>query len=291
MRGFSAVLLLILVVVVALGAYLMFQRQDLLPQNLVFSPIPQNELTTWKTYTNTKYKYSFDNPGNFVIKLAGGGLSGDEAKVETTSFLMLYSKQTSEQDLTIWVTAGTAGPNTLDEYLDNLEKGKPNTERVIIYSREKTTLGGVEARKYVAQDSLAGGKNMSVVAIHRGIFYRFSLDNSDTKPQNISVFNKILSTFKFTDTPLSAKPQADLPKPVALALEDLAKKINASASQIKIVEMKEVEWGDMSLGCPQPGARYAQVITPGYKVTFEYNQKQYEYHTDKSRRFVTCGKN
>ena len=44
-----------------------------------------------------------------------------------------------------------------------------------------------------------------------------------------------------------------------------------------------MEWSDASLGRPQPGMMYAQVITPGYLVVLEADGQQYTYHTDTAR--------
>jgi hypothetical protein len=49
-----------------------------------------------------------------------------------------------------------------------------------------------------------------------------------------------------------------------------------------------VDWSDTSLGCPEPGMMYAQVITPGFLVMIEAEGQQYEYHTDESRFVVLC---
>ena len=47
-----------------------------------------------------------------------------------------------------------------------------------------------------------------------------------------------------------------------------------------ILVFDPVEWGDTSLGCPMPGLVYAQVITPGFRLVFDYQGQQNEYHTD-----------
>ena len=50
-----------------------------------------------------------------------------------------------------------------------------------------------------------------------------------------------------------------------------------------------VEWSDTSLGCPMPGLVYAQVITPGFRLVFDYQGQQNEYHTDQDgSNVVTC---
>ena len=52
--------------------------------------------------------------------------------------------------------------------------------------------------------------------------------------------------------------------------------------------MEAVEWSDASLGCPQEGFMYAQVITPGYLIILEAQGEQYEYHTDQTTNVVLC---
>jgi hypothetical protein len=47
-----------------------------------------------------------------------------------------------------------------------------------------------------------------------------------------------------------------------------------------------MEWRDASLGCPVKGMMYAQVITPGFKITLEFEEQTYSYHTDTSTRVV-----
>ena len=72
------------------------------------------------------------------------------------------------------------------------------------------------------------------------------------------------------------------------ATDDLAARLGVKATQIDVVEVKEVEWPDASLGCPEPGMMYAQVITPGYRIVLEAEGKTYEYHTDADRTVALC---
>jgi hypothetical protein len=70
--------------------------------------------------------------------------------------------------------------------------------------------------------------------------------------------------------------------------EDLASRITTPADEIALVGFSEVEWSDSSLGCPQPGMDYLQVITPGYLILLEVNAQTYEYHSNKDTYFVYC---
>ena len=49
-----------------------------------------------------------------------------------------------------------------------------------------------------------------------------------------------------------------------------------------------VDWGDASLGCPLPGMVYAQVITHGFRLVFDYQGQQIEYHTDRDGSSVVA---
>ena len=75
---------------------------------------------------------------------------------------------------------------------------------------------------------------------------------------------------------------------VTRAKEDLASRLSIAVNQISLVEVKAVEWSDASLGCPEPGKVYAQVITPGYLIVLEAAGESYQYHSDAQRRVVCC---
>jgi hypothetical protein len=75
-----------------------------------------------------------------------------------------------------------------------------------------------------------------------------------------------------------------------LARQDLAQKLKLPIEAIRVVSVEAVEWPDTSLGCPQPGMAYAQVITPGFRVVLAAKDQTVEYHSDSGRRVVSCAK-
>jgi hypothetical protein len=89
---------------------------------------------------------------------------------------------------------------------------------------------------------------------------------------------------QMVSTPSDSALQALIEK----AKEDLAQRNNISISEIHVVDATEEEWSDSSLGCPQAGMSYLQVITPGYRIALEANGTQYEYHSNKSTLIVFC---
>ena len=78
--------------------------------------------------------------------------------------------------------------------------------------------------------------------------------------------------------------QGNLPQPVQAAVADLAQRLGVAAEQITVETMERVTWPDTSLGNPQPGMMYPQVLTQGYRVFLQHNGVSYEYHTDMDTR-------
>ena len=75
----------------------------------------------------------------------------------------------------------------------------------------------------------------------------------------------------------------------ALAVRTIAADaLGVEPDAVTILEMEPMEWRDASLGCPQPGMMYAQVITPGYQATVEVEGEQYEVHMNSSGHGTIC---
>jgi hypothetical protein len=89
-------------------------------------------------------------------------------------------------------------------------------------------------------------------------------------------------------TAAGVEPPGQAEAVVRLAREDLAGRLGLAPEAIQLVSVEAVEWSDASLGCPQPGMMYAQVITPGFLVVLEAAGETYEYHTDEGRFVVLC---
>lgn len=63
------------------------------------------------------------------------------------------------------------------------------------------------------------------------------------------------------------------------ARQVLADRLSVPDDGLELVSDEPVQWGDTSLGCPQAGMVYAQVITPGHRITFRQGDDTYEVHT------------
>ena len=80
-------------------------------------------------------------------------------------------------------------------------------------------------------------------------------------------------------------PLGDLSSAYFVAREDLLSRVELSAGKVKIKAAEAVEWGDTSLGNPEPGMVYAQVVTPGLILVLEdgTSGSTYTYHTGGGR--------
>ena len=96
--------------------------------------------------------------------------------------------------------------------------------------------------------------------------------------------------------PAGARPSSSAPIPsaadasVRAAINDLAAKLKIASDAVQVVSVSAVDWSDTSLGCPQPGMFYAQVIVQGYTIILSAGGQQVEYHADQRGRIVTCSK-
>lgn len=84
-------------------------------------------------------------------------------------------------------------------------------------------------------------------------------------------------------------PSEGVDQVVAAAKDHLAAELDIASEVIKATAIVPVDWPDTSLGCPEPGMSYAQVVTPGYRMVLEVDGQEYELHTDRSgRTIVIC---
>ena len=70
----------------------------------------------------------------------------------------------------------------------------------------------------------------------------------------------------------------DIDSLVMLAKFDLTLKTGADIEKIATESVEEFNFSDASLGVPEPGVAYTQVITPGYIIILIAEGETYEYH-------------
>ena len=70
---------------------------------------------------------------------------------------------------------------------------------------------------------------------------------------------------------------------IPIAVADLAERLGLPESEIEVTAAYLVAWPDASLGCPEPGMQYAQVVTDGAVIELMANDTTYSYHMGGSR--------
>ena len=93
-------------------------------------------------------------------------------------------------------------------------------------------------------------------------------------------------------SPPPAFGQEEVPPDTVIqaALDAASAELGVPADNLLVVMTAQRDWSDSSLGCPEPGRVYAQVITPGFIVTIDTDNlvTEIEVHTDRGSRAVIC---
>jgi hypothetical protein len=91
-----------------------------------------------------------------------------------------------------------------------------------------------------------------------------------------------------TSGPPTSGPGTPAQGSVEQAKSELAARLGVGVGEVALVSSEEVTWRDASLGCPQPGMQYAQVLTDGSRIVLEARGKRYEYHAAGGRAPFLC---
>lgn len=76
--------------------------------------------------------------------------------------------------------------------------------------------------------------------------------------------------------PLAGAAEVDPAGPEAIAIRSVADALGIAPAGARVVSSEAREFPDGSLGCPQPGMAYAQVITPGHRVLVEADGRRFD---------------
>ena len=83
---------------------------------------------------------------------------------------------------------------------------------------------------------------------------------------------------------------ASMPRGVRRAVvADAAKRFNVAESGVVLARAEQLTWSDGSLGCPEPGVAYTQMLVAGFRVDATTSAGTLTYHTDSRGSVVSCG--
>jgi hypothetical protein len=71
-------------------------------------------------------------------------------------------------------------------------------------------------------------------------------------------------------------------------IADLRQQTDAERDEVRVLRAEAVVWNDGSLGCPQPGEFYIQMLINGYWVVLEVEGNAYDYRVSDKGSFRLC---
>lgn len=75
---------------------------------------------------------------------------------------------------------------------------------------------------------------------------------------------------------------------IRIARADLAERLGIAEDEIKVLEARAMVWPDASLGCPQPGMVYIQILVEGGLIRLEAGGREYNYHSGGDAQPFLC---
>ncbi len=89
--------------------------------------------------------------------------------------------------------------------------------------------------------------------------------------------------------PEASEEQA-LPPSALLAqvLADAAERSGLAEGALRVLDSRQVTWGDGSLGCPEPGMSYTQALVPGWHVLVAAGESKLDYRLAEQGYFRLC---
>lgn len=76
--------------------------------------------------------------------------------------------------------------------------------------------------------------------------------------------------------------------PIAAATDDLSIRLEVDPASISVVETREEQWPDGSLGCPQEGELYTQALVDGTQIFLSVGDRLYDYRADSDGNVKLC---
>lgn len=212
-KGFAGILILIVVLVVAVGAgayYWGTQKSGgIMPSSQTSAPsastIPTpDETANWKTYTNTKYKFSIKAPSELEVEQEENGFYITNAS--------RAQKEIADQYIPGRITVDVYDSSQFEVYetiseLVKLSQGNKSSGGAFgPYLFTKTAEQNVNGAKWMIYDAIPdpnydGGEPFpyrKVAILSRGsVYYLFSTEVNNKEDEYIKYFDQILTAFNF----------------------------------------------------------------------------------------------
>jgi len=136
---------------------------------------------------------------------------------------------------------------------------------------------------------------LRIVLSHADVHYEYH-----SGPARVILCETSSARVGLTAVPLPTEPTEEINMPPTLTIEpgmqalidaaitDLMKRLSVTRDAIEVVSAQSVVWPDRSLGCPQPGMIYPQVLAEGYRIELRAKNQSYAYHGGEGRGPFLC---
>jgi hypothetical protein len=94
-----------------------------------------------------------------------------------------------------------------------------------------------------------------------------------------------LATVVPSEVPVVGPLPSDLE---ARILADLETRTGAARDTFRLIRAESVVWSDGSLGCPQPGVFYTQMLVEGYWIVYQVGDQLFDYRASQGGDFRLC---
>lgn len=115
-------------------------------------------------------------------------------------------------------------------------------------------------------------------------------DGNDPRERAMAPPTRIPDPIETSNTPPGQPVSTTaIPREVRRAVvADAARRFNVAESAVVLTRAEQVTWPDGSLGCPQPGQVYTQMLVRGFRVAAKTVEGELTYHTDSHGNVVSC---
>jgi hypothetical protein len=88
---------------------------------------------------------------------------------------------------------------------------------------------------------------------------------------------------------IDTRADATIPVTGVEAQRFLSERLGIDVSRIQVQSIRSMQWPDACLGLPAEGELCAQVITPGFQILLQVDERQYEVRTDNTGSIIRLG--
>lgn len=261
--------------------FLLFGKLVAKKPSLPSLPLPTE--VPWKSYFSQDYKYTLSYPSGWRVEVWDIKEAANLTKIPEGSIWhqAKFKGEKGSFEVLIWENK-TKAP--LRNWLSSFRHEDLNLKN--LPEKENFEIGGVPAILYSQEEAVRGKRLDHIFFQREDKVYEF-IEEKEAVPTGEGAYDKIVSSFLFLEDEVEVEPRAE--NLVNSAKEDLSQKLQVKKDEIRLLGVEKIDWPDTSLGCPKEGMFYAQVITPGYKITLEGRGKSYVYHSDYNR-IISCQK-